>query len=393
MRRCAWLVLAVASIVLVGATVALATRHGIDQARDRVDQPTTIAAPIFAYYSVGYTSHSWWSLRGDLPILGRYSSSEQAVMRTHIRRAKAAGIEGFLVRWKNTRMHQENLSALATIAGEEGFKLGVAYDSSQIDGSRARVRRVQADLDVLIALIADRRAFDEFGKALVIWGDSQRYARTQVAQTTRDRRDDLLILASESTVRGIERLAGIVDGNAYEWPSLDPQVQRGFVPTLAAMGDAVRRDGGIWIPVATPGLRHQRISSRTEVVPRRSGVTLKQRLNGAARSDPTVIGLLSWNDFPTGTHIEASRLHGSRYLDIVGQLTASPPTSDAAPSTPGGALFTRGFPERVLLLVSFTLVAGLTICSPLSVEAGETRFRAPRPCPGRAPRSNRSSGC
>lgn len=87
----------------------------------------------------------------------------------------------------------------------------------------------------------------------MIWSDSQRYTRSQVARTTGDRRDDLLILASESSVRGIERLAGIVDGNAFEWPSLDPQAQRGFAQKPAAMGDAVRRDGGIWIPVATPG--------------------------------------------------------------------------------------------------------------------------------------------
>jgi hypothetical protein len=75
-------------------------------------------------------------------------------MRKHVRRAKAVGIEGFLVRWKNTRMHQENLSALATIAAEEDFKLGVAYDSSRLDGSRARARRVQSDLDVLSRIVA-----------------------------------------------------------------------------------------------------------------------------------------------------------------------------------------------------------------------------------------------
>jgi hypothetical protein len=371
-------------MVLVGASVALASGVGVDQTRDRVDQPTTIAPPIFAYYSVGHTAQSWWSLQGDLPILGRYSSSEQAVMRTHIRRAKAVGIEGFLVLWKNTRMHQENLAALATIAAEEDFKLGVAYDSSQLDGSRARARRVQSDLDVLSRIVADRRAFDAFGKPLVIWSDSQRYTRSQVAQTTGDRRDNLLILASESSVRGIERLAGIVDGNAFEWPSLDPQAQRGFAQKLAAMGDAVRRDGGIWIPVATPGLRPQWIGSATEVVPRRSGVTLKQRLNGAARSNPTVIGLLSWNDFPTGTHIEASHLHDSRYLDVVAQFTASPSTSDAALSTSSGALFLGDISESALLLIAFMLLVGLTMFATLRRSWQNAIHRAP-PMSGKGP--------
>jgi len=108
------------------------------------------------------------------------------------------------------------------IAAEEDFKLGVAYDSSKIDGSRALPRRVRADLDALTTLTADSRAFDVFGKPLVTFGDSQDYTRRQVAQVTRDRRADLLILASESNVRGIERLVGVVDGNAYEWRSLDP---------------------------------------------------------------------------------------------------------------------------------------------------------------------------
>jgi hypothetical protein len=67
MRRYAWLVFAAASMVIAGASVALASGAGVDQTRDRVDQPTTIAAPIFAYYSVGYTAQSWWSLQGACP--------------------------------------------------------------------------------------------------------------------------------------------------------------------------------------------------------------------------------------------------------------------------------------------------------------------------------------
>src|SRR5256714_11119101 len=77
--------------------------------------PAASPTPLFAYYYIWFNPSSWNRAKVDYPLLGRYSSDDRAVMRRHIEEAKAAGIGGFLVSWKNTDQLDRRLAKLIQV--------------------------------------------------------------------------------------------------------------------------------------------------------------------------------------------------------------------------------------------------------------------------------------
>src|SRR4026209_1070321 len=78
--------------------------------------------PVLAYYYIWFDTTSWDRAKTDFPLLGHYSSDNPEVMRQHIKWAKAAGINGFIVSWKSTERLNKRLTQLIQIADEENFK-------------------------------------------------------------------------------------------------------------------------------------------------------------------------------------------------------------------------------------------------------------------------------
>jgi phospholipase C len=334
-RVISWLDIAV--VLLVLASIALGLMYARRPARARtaaclvaalavasaVGAPPARAAdrpdPLFAYYYIWFNGTSWDRAKTDYPVLGRYSSDDRGVMRQHIAWAKRAGIDGFIVSWKSTPVLNRRLERLADAAAAERFKLLVIYQGLDFYREPLPAARVARDLDWFSTHLARRRAFRAFRKPLVIWSGTWRFTRGEVAAVTRPRRDRLLILASERNVDGYRRLAGLVDGDAYYWASVNPRTYPDQAGKLRALGRAVHSGGGIWIPSAAPGF-DARLVGGTSVVGRRGGATLRQELDAAAGSDPDALGLISWNEFSENTHIEPSVRNGNRYLDVVADV-------------------------------------------------------------------------
>jgi hypothetical protein len=275
--------------------------------------------PLFAYYYIWFNAGSWNRAKIDYPLLGRYSSDDRGVMERHVAWAKHAGIDGFIVSWKSTPVLNRRLERLIEVANAQGFKLLVIYQGLDFHREPLPASRVRADLDLFIKRFAADPAFDAFGKPLVIWSGTPKFARAELGEVTGPRRGALHILASERNLKGYRRVAPVVDGNAYYWASVNPRTYPGQAAKLAQMGDAVHARRGIWIPSAAPGFDARAVGG-TSVVERRGGATLRAELDAAASSSPDAIGLISWNEFSENTHIEPSRGHGSRYLRLVGDV-------------------------------------------------------------------------
>jgi len=321
-----------AACVVAALLVASAAGAPAARAAERPD-------PLFAYYYIWFNGPSWDRAKTDYPVLGRYSSDDRDVMRQHIAWAKRAGINGFIVSWKSTPVLNRRLERLADVAASEHFKLLVIYQGLDFYREPLPAARVARDLDWFRANLADRTAFRAFRKPLVIWSGTWRFSRREVASVARPRRDDLLILASERNVAGYRRLAGVVDGDAYYWASVNPRTYPDQGAKLRELGRAVHAGGGIWIPSAAPGF-DARLVGGTSVVQRRGGDTLREELDAAASSDPDALGLISWNEFSENTHIEPSLRHRSRYLDVVAdvrhaKLRGSPQFDSSEPAATG----------------------------------------------------------
>ena len=303
------------------------------------------AEPLFAYYYIWFNGSSWERAKTDYPLLGRYSSDDRGVMRQHVRWAKRAGIDGFIVSWKSTPVLNRRLERLADVAAAERFKLLVIYQGLDFYREPLPVSRVARDLRLFERRFAKREAFAAFEKPLVIWSGTWRFSQREVEKVTRARRDALLILASERNVDGYRRLAGSVDGNAYYWASVNPMTYPGHAEKLAELGRAVHESGGIWIPSAAPGFDARKVGG-TSVVGRRGGDTLREELDAATRSSPDAVGLISWNEFSENTHVEPSVNHGSRYLDVVADVRSATPaaTGDFDSSEPAATGVNYGVP-------------------------------------------------
>jgi hypothetical protein len=322
--------------------------------------------PLLAYYYVWFDPTSWDRAKRDYPLLGRYSSDEKRVMVRHVRWAKRAGIDGFIVSWKSTWRLNRRLEKLMSVAAAENFKLAIIYQGLNFERDPQPVERVAADLDFFIHRYAGHESFDIFARPLVIWSGTWRFSAADIAAVTSPRRDLLQILATEKSPADYERVRAHVDGDAYYWSSVDPQRYTRYWEKLVAMGDAVHAGGGLWIAPAAPGF-DARLLGGTSVVPRRAGQTLRERLDGAVRSSPDAIGLISWNEFSENTHIEPSEKYGSRYLGVVADVRgatfrslADLDSSDPAAAAPDATGLGYGAP---LLLGTLALALAIAIAA------------------------------
>jgi hypothetical protein len=276
-------------------------------------------APVFAYYYIWFNPSSWNRAKTDYPLLGRYSSDDSAVMRRHIGWAKAAGIDGFLVSWKHTEVLDRRLAKLVKLANRLHFRLGLVYEGLDFRRRPLHVAHVAADLDAFEKKYAHNPAFASFGKPVVVWTGTWRFSPAEIASVTRSRRTSLRILASQKTAADYERIASLVDGDAYYWSSVNPQTYTDFGQKLAEMGASVHRHGGLWIAPAAPGF-DARLVGGTRAVPRRDGDTLRVEMAAAAAAQPDVIGLISWNEFSENSYVEPSRRYNGRYLEVLAAI-------------------------------------------------------------------------
>jgi hypothetical protein len=269
--------------------------------------------PTWAYYYIWYTASSWNRAKIDYPLLARYSSDEPSIMREHIRLAKQAGIDGFIVSWKSTPALNRRLAALARLAVGEHFHLAVIYQGLDFERRPLPVSRIRDDLGLFIHRFARRPAFRGAGRPLVIWSGTWEFSPRALASVTSRFRDRLQILASERNVTDYEAKAAAFDGDAYYWSSVNPDTFPDYAGKLVELGRAVHRTGGRWIAPAAPGFDGRLVGHPT-VVARKGGETLRRELAAAQRSDPDAIGLISWNEFSENSQVEPSHRYGTTAL-------------------------------------------------------------------------------
>ena len=170
-------------------------------------------------------------------------------------------------------------------------------------------------------------------------------------------RRQLSVLASERSVESFERVADLVDGDAYYWSSVNPSTFPGYPQKLAAMGEAVHRRNGLWIAPAAPGFDARLVGGKT-VVARREGQTLRRELDAATRSSPDAIGLISWNEFSENSHVEPSRRRGADSLNVLADVLGADLRleADFDSSEP---ISTGGYTRPLLIGLGLVLAAGI----------------------------------
>ncbi len=281
--------------------------------------------PTLAYYYIWFDPTSWSKNKLDTPTLGNYSSDDSAVMLQHIVWAKQAGLNGFIVSWKNTPILDSRLKQLVKLADQQNFKLAVIFEGLDVNRNPIPLDQISSGLDYFIQNFASDPAFQIYDKPLVIWSGTWQFTPQQIQSITSGRRDKLLILGSEKSTDAFRKIADLVDGDAYYWSSVNPDTYNGYQLKLQGMSAAVHAKHGVWIAPAAAGFDAQAIGGTT-VVDRKNGDTLRTEMNVAVQSNPDIIGVISWNEFTENSYVEPSQKYGHQYLDVLSSiLHASPP--------------------------------------------------------------------
>ncbi len=327
--------------------------------------------PVLAYYYIWYSPSSWARGKSDYPLLGRYSSDNVHVMTQHVRWALSAGIDGFIVSWKDTPSLDARLAKLIKVADRFNFKLAIIYQGLNFSRNPIGAGRVGADLQYFADRFAPDRAFKIYSKPLVIWSGTWKYTTSEVANATAGVRDKLLVLASEKNTTGYDRVAQFVDGDAYYWSSVNPDRFPHYPDKLIGMGRAVHHHLGLWIAPAAPGF-DARLVGGTSIVPRRKGATLRAELDGAFASSPDAVGLISWNEFSENSAIEPSRSYGFTYLHVLADALGGPAPTIKDFGSDNGTNGSRTYSTTVAIAAAAILVALAVL---VFVRSGRLRAR------------------
>lgn len=366
------------AVMVVGLAIGALSMSSPALTRGASAQPSLSPIPVFAYYYIWFDVSSWDRAKIDYPLLGRYSSDDAAVMRTHIEWAKKAGINGFIVSWKSSPKLDARLATLVKVASEEQFKLAIIYQGLDFERKPISPLKIGDDLDEFAKQYGTNPVFDVFGKPLVIISGTWQYTPAQIQGITAQRRDQLLILASEKKAKDYDRLKDLVDGDAYYWSSVNPGTFGGYQEKLDAMSTAVHRDGGLWIAPAAVGFDARQIGGTT-VVDRQKGQNLRTQFNAAVASSPDAVGLISWNEFSENSQIEPSVTYGDGALKVMADLrgTSLPSIGDFDSSAPEGTVVPTSLDGILRIAALAVLVLAVVVGGLLVRRRGKSATRSP----------------
>jgi len=344
------------------ALIATATLGAFAPPAHSVVVPTDAhPVPTFAYYYIWFDHSSWNRAKSDLPVLGPYSSDDAKVMKQHVTWAKQAGLDGFIVSWKNTPTLDRRLKLLIDIATAQHFALEIEYEGLDFNRKPLPVDQVASDMQFFAQNYAAAPPFHLFAKPIVIWSGTESFSAPDIARVTAQVRPTVSMLASEKNVAGFERIASSVDGDAYYWSSVDPSTNHGYLEKLIDISNAVHRHGGLWIAPAAPGFDARKVGGSV-IVNRDNGATLEREITTASASAPDELGIISWNEFSESSYIEPSRDYGYTSLSSLAASLAKPaqfPGGTSADSTDSSASGNGGTPLGLVVAPLALILGGL----------------------------------
>jgi hypothetical protein len=248
------------------------------------------------------------------PAGGLYDSQDPALVRAQLDAARAAGLDGFVVSWWGRESEEARaFGRVLAAAGPTGLHVAPYYEAGEL--WRRGGAGIAADLEDLLDRHAGAPAFLRLGQTPVVFVYAAHRVRPPVWDYVRRR------LAA-----GGRPVLLIGDAARPEWLAhLDGLHVYSPVPALARGRDlaalyrelaARAREAGVpFLAAVAPGFDDRVIRAPGTVIDRAGGATYDATWRAALAAEPAGILVASWNEWHEGSEIEASREHGTRYLE------------------------------------------------------------------------------
>lgn len=279
--------------------------------------PPTVLAMYYAWFDM--SDNSWGPGRlSDYPP-ERYASADRGTIERQVRQAQSAGIDGFELNWWGPGNPTDgNLQTLLSVSEALGFKVTLDFDMNS--------PFVHNPGDVVNALNYAKRYFGSSawlrydGKPVVVFYGNRKYdvgtwafIRSQV-----DPNREAVWIGEGDVFSYLDVFDGI-HPYSITW-SPNPAGQ------LASYASRTRAKGAnkLWVATVMPGYDDTRLGRGAAgyARDRQGGALYRSIWEGAIATQPAMISITSWNEWPEGSQIEPSRSYGDLYLQITKEYSA-----------------------------------------------------------------------
>lgn len=297
---------------------------------------------VLAFYYAWFDQNTWNSGQtADTPA-EPYNSSDRATIERQVSQAQGAGIDAFVQSWygpqESGNQTETNFRTLLDVAQAKGFK--AALDLEVTSPFLGSVSSVTDALGKLLATHAQHPAYLRYqGKPVIFFWRQQQFSVEQwaaIRQQVDPNRASLWI--AEGTDLSYQ---AVFDGHhlysiAWAASPADELAKWGSKVRAYAAENGFNR---LWVATVMPGYNDTHLPrANSFAVSRRNGDYYRETWRGAVASQPAMIIITSFNEWPEGTHLEPSASYGNLYLDITRELVTtmrgSPPSAPAAAPAP-----------------------------------------------------------
>jgi hypothetical protein len=298
--RSIWLVPLVLSVFL-GAAPATARASG--------------SPAVLAQYYAWFDANSWGPTKTPDQPQTPYSSADRGTIDRQVSQAQQAGIDAFELDWWGPgNPTDSNLQTLLSVANSRGFKVSLTLDlnSPFIHNSGDLVN----SLRYATRYFGNNAWFHYNGKPFLAFYGNRNYdvgtwswVRSQV-----DPNHAAIWLGEGDLFSYLDVFDGIYP-YSVAW-SPDPASQ------LASYASSARtHPGKLWVATVMPGYNDTLLGrSNGFAVDRQGGAYYSKVWQGAIATQPDLISISTWNEWPEGSQIEPSTSYGSRYLQLTRQF-------------------------------------------------------------------------
>jgi LysM repeat protein len=281
---------------------------------------------VLAHYYAWFDPSSFEAGKTPFTNPSPYFSTDANVMTRHVQQAKGAGIDGFVQSWYGPNSAQQtepNFAQLLNVASANGFTAAVTFEPINpfLPDNASRI----AALQTLLATHAQHPAYLRIDGRPVIFFWASWALTPGEWRAIRDAADPggtAIWMAEGGNAEYLSVFDGMYMYNVA-WSAAPGDVNVGIGGNTRAASNTY---GGYkyWAAVAMPGFDNSRLGGGSPTVRGRGdGSYLQNSFSGAVRSNPDLIVITSFNEWPEGSHIEPSTEFGDFYLNLTRDLIAT----------------------------------------------------------------------
>jgi hypothetical protein len=323
-----------AGAVLIVASALLGTFAGQNLGVVHADGGRAVLAQYYAWFD----SSSWGAGKTPDQPQTPYSSADRSTIDRQVTQAQQAGIDAFELDWWGPgNPTDSNLQTLLSAANSHGFKITLVMDlnSPFIHNTGDLVN----DLKYATRYFGDGAWFHYSGKPLMAFYGNRKYdvgtwgwIRGQV-----DPNHSSVWLGEGDLFSYLDVFDGIYP-YSIAW-SPDPASQ------LASYASSTRtHPGKLWVATVMPGYNDTLLGRPNGFsVNRQGGAYYNQVWQGAVASQPDLVSISTWNEWPEGSEIEPAQSFGNLYLQLTKQnadaYRSAPATTVLAKASASAAFY------------------------------------------------------